>query len=297
MTYKQLSLSFHYKQLVTLLKFYYQISFFNQNKSDMKKTFLSLLTMLLIIMACNKETIDTDSIDQVEQELANLENGSANMRSSAPKIDICHYDDETSAWSAINISENAWPAHEGHGDIRLDLEPFAQLLPETEFDGSDENVIDLGSFNFPANTDFTFVGQVYPIDLNTFGRIWDFGPADSKNFRFHKNTGNKGRVAVGKFTHVLTIPNYWELNTWIDVAVQYSGTTKEMRLYKNGQLVGTRQNVTINAGLRDNLIIGGSNWCDNFPNSCEPNTVMKTRNLRFYFAEIAEECFEALLAD
>ena len=297
MTYKQLSLSFHYKQLVTLLKFYYQISFFNQNKSDMKKTFLSLLTMLLIIMACNKETIDTNSIDQVEQELANLENGSASMRSPVPKIDICHYDDETSAWSVINISENGWPAHEGHGDIRLDLEPFAQLLPETEFDGSDENVIDLGSFNFPANTDFTFVGQVYPIDLNTFGRIWDFGPADSKNFRFHKNTGNKGRVAVGKFTHVLTIPNYWELNTWIDVAVQYSSSTNQLRLYKNGQLVGTENGVTIPAGQRDNLIIGGSNWGAIFPNSNEPNSVMKTRNLKFYFAEIAEECFEALLED
>ena len=48
----------------------------------MKKTFLSLLTMLLIIIACNKETINTDSIDQAEQELVNLENGSANMRSS-----------------------------------------------------------------------------------------------------------------------------------------------------------------------------------------------------------------------
>ena len=170
-------------------------------------------------------------------------------------------------------------------------------MPETEFDGTDANVVDLGSFNFPANTDFTFVGQVYPIDLITFGRIWDFGPDNSNNFRFHHNSNNIARVAVGQFGQLLDVPDYWELNTWIDVAVQYSGTTKEMRLYKNGQLVGTRQNVTINAGLRDNLIIGGSNWCDNFPNSCEPNTVMKTRNLRFYFAEIAEECFEALLAD
>jgi hypothetical protein len=173
---------------------------------------------------------------------------------------------------------------------------FTSLIEETNFDGMDQNVVDLGAFYFYENTDFTFVGQVNASDLRTFGRIWDFGP-ENDNFRFHHNINNTARVAVGSFDYVLNVENFWELNTWIDVAVQYSSKVKELKLYKNGQLVGSLQDVIIPPGLRDNLIIGGSNWSGNFPTSPEPNTIMKTRNFHFYFTELSEECMAELLKE
>jgi len=43
-------------------------------------------------------------------------------------------------------------------------------------------------------------------------------------------------------------------------------------LYYNGKLVGTKTDVVIPAGLRDNLIIGASNWQGNFPMSSALNS-------------------------
>lgn len=103
------------------------------------------------------------------------------------------------------------------------------------------------------------------------------------------------RVAVGSFDHVLNVPNYWLNNTWIKVAVHYNNTTQELRLYKNGVIAGTQTGVTIPAGQRQNLIIGGSNWGGNFPNSAEPNTIMRTRNFKFYLGKISEASMQELL--
>ena len=37
-------------------------------------------------------------------------------RGPAPKVDVCHWDEEMEMWKLINVSENALPAHLGHGD-------------------------------------------------------------------------------------------------------------------------------------------------------------------------------------
>ena len=94
----------------------------------------------------------------------------------------------------------------------------------------------------------------------------------------------------------MEIPSYWNLNTWIKAAVYYNNATQELRLYKNGLLVGTQTGVTIPAGQRQNLIIGASNWGANFPNSPETdNPVMKTRNFQFYFGTISQASMQELL--
>jgi len=197
----------------------------------------------------------------------------------------CNSDDDSTS-EALTICEQ-----ENFGSVI----PFAELIEERNFDGQNANVINLGSYNFTANTDFTFVGEVFPIDLQTFGRIWDSGPSDANNFRFHQNEGTSARIAVGQFDHVLTVSDFWELNTWIEVAVQYSSATQELRLYKNRQLIATETNVVIPSGQRDNLIIGASNWGANFPGSSEPNSIMRTRNFRFFFEELSEQCVAEFL--
>lgn len=79
----------------------------------MKKLLLPLLALLFLI-SCEKETM-TDL--QTDQE--HYENGSVTLRSPAPNIDVCHYDAENGTRQVISISENAWPAHAGHGDVQL----------------------------------------------------------------------------------------------------------------------------------------------------------------------------------
>ena len=74
----------------------------------------------MFLISCGKE----NSTELVSEENSavnnnNYENGSATSRTPAPKIDVCHYDDETNSWEVININENAWPAHVAHGDVQL----------------------------------------------------------------------------------------------------------------------------------------------------------------------------------
>ncbi len=168
------------------------------------------------------------------------------------------------------------------------LTPFVQLLAETDFNGDSVNVKNLGSFTLDSASDFAFVGEIYPIDLKTFGRIFDCGSASTLNIRFHQNVDSNGRFAVGPFDHVLNMPSFWTRNTWIKTIVYYKHSTGEVRVYRDKLIAGTLKGVTIPAGTRENLIIGGSNWEGLFPNSSEPNSVMKTRNLKFYKGRISE---------
>lgn len=74
----------------------------------MKKLLLPLLGMLLF-SACQK---------QLPDNLLSGENSSAAAKNSN-KIDVCHKEGNGSSHT-INISINAWPAHQAHGDVRLD---------------------------------------------------------------------------------------------------------------------------------------------------------------------------------
>lgn len=79
----------------------------------MKKLLLPFFALLFLI-SCEKENHD-DLIIEVER----YEDGSANSRAPAPKIDVCHYDDENDTWKVINVNGNAWPAFEAQGDVQL----------------------------------------------------------------------------------------------------------------------------------------------------------------------------------
>src|ERR1700730_13222787 len=58
----------------------------------MKKIFLPFMAILLFA-SCHKEN---------------------------ERISVCHTDPKTGTSKVINISLNEWPAHQAHGDVRLD---------------------------------------------------------------------------------------------------------------------------------------------------------------------------------
>ena len=88
------------------------------------KKFILLSFTLVFIAACNKETTD-DSLSN-STEFNSLKSG------KAKKIEICHYSEDDDNWYVISISENAWPAHEMHGDVRLDDQDGDSFVPNNE---------------------------------------------------------------------------------------------------------------------------------------------------------------------
>jgi len=74
----------------------------------MKKLLLPLWGMLLF-SACQKEPLSDKTPDQPGIAAAKIKS----------KIDVCHKEGNGSS-NVINISINAWPAHQAHGDVRLD---------------------------------------------------------------------------------------------------------------------------------------------------------------------------------
>ena len=76
----------------------------------MKKLSLHLLAALFFI-GCQK---------QLPEQKSAAETTPAVSAKPGHKINVCHYDAATSSYALINISINAWPAHEKHGDVRLD---------------------------------------------------------------------------------------------------------------------------------------------------------------------------------
>ena len=92
----------------------------------MKKILLPLLALLFLI-SCGKENMN-DLLHEHETH----DGEGVTLRGPAPKIDVCHYDADNGTWHIINISENAWPAHAGHGDVRLDDQDNDGYVPYNE---------------------------------------------------------------------------------------------------------------------------------------------------------------------
>ena len=87
----------------------------------MKKLFLTLF-LISIFISCEKEIsneINTTKSD-VDNSMAKKEN----------KIDVCHYEASAGTWKLINISFNAWPTHQAHGDVRLDDPDHDGFVPQ-----------------------------------------------------------------------------------------------------------------------------------------------------------------------
>ncbi len=104
----------------------------------MIKLFLPFLLAIFII-GCEK---DSTSLD--EQNLTtNIDN---HNRAPKAKVDICHITGNGS-WHLINVSENAWPAHEAHGDALLVdndgdgwVEALNECVPGGDCDDNDDTI-------------------------------------------------------------------------------------------------------------------------------------------------------------
>ena len=100
------------------------------------KKLLLLLWSILLLTACQKQI----PADNAQQEIA----GATGNRTS-PKIDVCHFNAATNLWETININPTAWPAHQAHGDVRLDDQDGDGYVPNnacgygTQGDCNDNN--------------------------------------------------------------------------------------------------------------------------------------------------------------
>jgi len=76
---------------------------------NMKKLLLPL-AMIFVFISCEKE---------ISNESLNVSTIAGDVAKVAGKIDVCHRKSNGTS-KIINISLNAWPAHQAHGDVRVD---------------------------------------------------------------------------------------------------------------------------------------------------------------------------------
>lgn len=76
----------------------------------MKKLIISLM-VLLFFSSCKKEVTTETTKETISSTAAGK---------NAGKFDICHTDLVTGISKVMNLNQNAWNAHQNHGDVRLD---------------------------------------------------------------------------------------------------------------------------------------------------------------------------------
>lgn len=77
-------------------------------------TLLLLVFGFSVIVSCQKEALQNETNPTMDQ------NGTGtDLNKVAGKINVCHRN-STGGSQIINISINAWPAHQAHGDVRVD---------------------------------------------------------------------------------------------------------------------------------------------------------------------------------
>ena len=112
---------------------------------------------------------------------------------------------------------------------------------------------------------FTFAANVNYDSFNHWSRVFDFADGAANNnilLANHTNTRNATLEVYGSNEDSggkLTIPNFWEANTWIHVTATIS-ETGQLSLYKNGELAGALDSSVIpTTKVRNNNYIGRSN--------------------------------------
>jgi len=88
----------------------------------MKKLLLPLLSILLLT-ACQKQI----STDKTQEKITSAITTSKTI---SLKINVCHYDAVTGTHKIISINLAAWPAHQAHGDVRLDDQDGDGYVPD-----------------------------------------------------------------------------------------------------------------------------------------------------------------------
>jgi hypothetical protein len=85
----------------------------------------------MVFVSCQDDSLDILPIEDPSSELNVTNSGeSGNENARQLKIDICHNDSKAGSSQIINVSINAWKAHEAHGDIRLDDQDGDGFVPE-----------------------------------------------------------------------------------------------------------------------------------------------------------------------
>jgi uncharacterized protein (TIGR02145 family) len=108
----------------------------------MRKILLPLLFILLFI-GCKK---------QVTKDVSPDEKNIAASAKPIGKINVCHYDAATNTYTVLNLSLNALPQHQAHGDIRLDDQDGDGYVPTNSCGfGKMGDLNDLGATIYPGS--------------------------------------------------------------------------------------------------------------------------------------------------
>ena len=149
----------------------------------MKRLTFLLAFALIFAYGCQKQDANQVTSDQSSLKVAE-------------KIDVCHYSEEDGTWHTINISVNAWPAHESHGDIRLDDQDGDGFVPNNECDfGVQGDCDDTDATIYPGAEEICGDG----IDQNCDGADEDCPPEFECPCYTYEETLTKANTAIGFF--------------------------------------------------------------------------------------------------
>ena len=132
-----------------------------------------------------------------------------------------------------------------------------------DFDGSNQAYVRAGSMRISGATSFT--AWVYKRNLGNWQRVIDFGNGPNNNNLLVANEGTTSRgiwsIRQGGNQRLLRVYDFWTLNEWqhVTATVNSQGV---MRLYRNGQMLGTSNGHVPTNDTRTNQYIGKSNWGD-----------------------------------
>src|SRR5688572_19958820 len=73
------------------------------------KRILWLFVILTFLVSCQKNSSEFDLLSSSFDRMG--------LKTKHGRIEICHYDKENGTSHPITINENAWPAHQEHGDV------------------------------------------------------------------------------------------------------------------------------------------------------------------------------------